>query len=101
MVCILAILDKIVQKSIMLTRPSKDHDFATVARREVEQAIGENLDGSPLEESTKNPHAVALGRLGGAKGRAQSAGGLQSSNARGRGLDTRNLQSRKLSCVLR
>jgi hypothetical protein len=39
-----------------------------VARRVVEQTIGEKLDGSPLEESTKNPHAVALGKLGGAKG---------------------------------
>ena len=49
---------------------SKDHDFTTVARRVVEQAIGEHLDGTPLENSDegKNPHAVALGRLGGMKG---------------------------------
>jgi hypothetical protein len=60
----------------MPTRSSKDHDFATVARRVVEQAIGEKLDGSPLEESTKNPHAVALGRLGGAKGGAARAAAL-------------------------
>jgi len=66
----------------------KDHDFATVARRVVEQTIGEKLDGSPLssslvvgkvtpeqkrvdavaEETGKNPAAVALGKLGGAKG---------------------------------
>lgn len=47
-----------------------DHDFATVARRVVEQAIGEQLDGSPLpdKDAGKNPHAVALGRLGGQKG---------------------------------
>ena len=49
---------------------AKDHDFATVARNVVEQAIGERLDGSPLPDSDagKNPHAVALGRLGGQKG---------------------------------
>jgi len=54
----------------MPTRSSKDHDFVTVARRVVEQAIGEHLDGTPLEnpDSGKNPHAVALGRLGGKKG---------------------------------
>jgi hypothetical protein len=49
---------------------SKDHDFATVARRVVEQAIGETLAGEPLPDpdAGKNPAAVALGRLGGAKG---------------------------------
>jgi hypothetical protein len=47
---------------------SRDHDFATIARNVVEQAIGERLDGSPLPEAKKNPHAVALGKLGGAKG---------------------------------
>ena len=49
---------------------SKDHDFTTVARRVVEQAIGEHLDGTPLEnpDEGKNPHAVALGRMGGQKG---------------------------------
>lgn len=54
----------------MPRRSSKDHDFATNARRVVEQAIGEHLDGTPLEDPNKekNPHAVALGRLGGQKG---------------------------------
>jgi hypothetical protein len=49
---------------------AKDHDFTTVARRVVEQAIGEKMDGSPLEDpkAGKNPHAVALGKLGGPKG---------------------------------
>lgn len=53
----------------MPKRP-KDHDFVTVARRVVEQAIGEQLDGSPLPDPNagKNPAAVALGKLGGAKG---------------------------------
>ena len=56
----------------MPTRSSKpkDHDFATNARRVVERAIGEHLDGTPLEDQNKgkNPAAVALGKLGGAKG---------------------------------
>ena len=47
----------------------KDHDFVTVARSVVEKSIGEKLTGLPLEkEPEKNPHAVALGRLGGQKG---------------------------------
>ena len=35
----------------MPTRSSKvkDHDFTTIARRVVEQAIGEKLDGTPLD----------------------------------------------------
>lgn len=52
----------------MLSRSSKGHDFTATARRVVEQAIGEKLNGEPLEESQKNPAAVALGRLGGQKG---------------------------------
>jgi hypothetical protein len=56
----------------MPTRSSrpKDHDFATVARRVAEQAIGAKLTGEPLDDPNagKNPAAVALGKLGGAKG---------------------------------
>jgi hypothetical protein len=56
----------------MPTRSSKakGHDFATNARRVVEQAIGEKLSGEPLDDPNagKNPAAVALGKLGGAKG---------------------------------
>ena len=56
----------------------KDHDFMTVARRVVEQAIGEQMDGSPLPDPNagKNPAAVALGKLGGAKGGAARAAAL-------------------------
>jgi hypothetical protein len=65
---------------IMPTRSSKpkDHDFATVARRVVEQTIGEHLDGTPLVDPNagKNPAAVALGKLGGAKGGAARAAAL-------------------------
>ena len=54
----------------MPTRSSREHDFVTVARRVVERAIGEHLDGTPLRNPTagKNPAAVALGKLGGARG---------------------------------
>jgi hypothetical protein len=59
----------------MPKRPTKDRDFTVVARRVVEQAIGEHLDGTPLEkpDAGKNPTAVALGRLGGKKGGAARA----------------------------
>ena len=59
-------------------REGTPHDFATVARRVVEQAIGEKLDGSPLPDPNtgKNPAAVALGKLGGAKGGAARAKAL-------------------------
>ena len=64
----------------MPSRSSKDHDFTTVARRVVEQAIGEQWDGSPLldKDAGKNPAAVALGRLGGAKGGKARAAALSS-----------------------
>ena len=61
------------------TKPKRQgapHDFTIVARHVVEQAIGERLDGSPLPNQSegKNPAAVALGKLGGAKGgRARAA----------------------------
>jgi hypothetical protein len=54
----------------MATRSSKAHDFVTVARRVVEQAIGEHLNGTPLKgpDASKNPRATAAGHLGGMKG---------------------------------
>ena len=42
-----------------------------VARRVVEDAIGERLDGTPLpapEPDTRNPAAVAMSKLGASKG---------------------------------
>jgi hypothetical protein len=53
-------------------RSSKDDDFMTVGRRTVEKLIGEKLTGEPLDDpnSGKNPAAVALRKLGGAKGGA-------------------------------
>lgn len=57
----------------MPSRASKKRsgDFTQVARRVVEEAIGEHLDGSPLEPpepDTRNPAAVALSKLGASKG---------------------------------
>ena len=59
-------------------REGTAHDFTVIARRVVEQAIGEKLDGSPLDDPNagKNPAAVALGKLGGAKGGAARAKAL-------------------------
>jgi hypothetical protein len=58
------------QNHNMPSRSSKDRDFAVTAFRVVEQAIGEHMDGTPLEDPNagKNPAAVALGKLGGNKG---------------------------------
>ncbi|MDP9160498.1 MAG: histone H1 [Acidobacteriota bacterium] len=58
----------------------KDHDFFTVARRVVEQAIGEQMDGTPLvdDNSGKNPSAIARGRKGGKIGGAARAKRLTS-----------------------
>jgi hypothetical protein len=55
-----------------------DHDFTTIALRVVEQAIGEKWDESPLldKDKGKNPAAVALGKLGGAKGGVARAAAL-------------------------
>jgi len=60
-------------------------DFTAVARRVVEKAIGERLDGTPLPPSRdegKNPAAVALGKLGGPKGGAARAQALSASRRR-------------------
>ena len=49
-------------------------DVAEIARANLEQIIGEKLNGEPLEEAgaakpdTRNPAAVALSKLGAAKG---------------------------------
>jgi hypothetical protein len=59
-------------------KAERSHDFMTVARRTVEQAIGEKLSGEPLDDpdAGKNPAAVALGRLGGKKGGKARAAAL-------------------------
>jgi hypothetical protein len=53
-----------------MSKGGKKRDFAMNALRVVEQAIGEHMDGTPLEKpiSNKNPKAVSRGALGGRKG---------------------------------
>jgi len=72
------------KRSSTQKRKGTEHDFTVVARRVVEQAIGEKLDGSPLPDLSegKNPAAVALGRLGGAKGGKARAKALSPSQRR-------------------
>ncbi len=41
---------------------SKDHDFAVKARSILEQAIGEHLDGTPLDTDKKNEKFVERAR---------------------------------------
>ena len=59
----------------MVEKPRKkkrDSDFAVTAFRVVQEATGqikpEPEEGEPESVEGKNPHAVALGRLGGLKG---------------------------------
>ena len=54
----------------MAKRPGEKRDFMQVAREVVEQAIGEKMDGTPLETPPDNrdPHFVAIGSKGGKKG---------------------------------
>ena len=56
-------------------RKKKEHDFAVNAFRVVQEATRQNLESETQEhqetieqDNGKNPHAVALGRLGGLKG---------------------------------
>jgi hypothetical protein len=56
----------------MAERKKKEHDFAVTAFRVVQEATGqvepESKQAEPELIERKNPHAVALGRLGGLKG---------------------------------
>lgn len=55
----------------MPTRSSKLRDVNQLAAAILGEATGETIDDAPAVEpatSTKNPAAVALGKLGGAKG---------------------------------
>jgi hypothetical protein len=55
----------------MPNKATPKRDFMQVAREVVERAIGEQMDGKPLPdppEDKRNPHAVALGSMGGKKG---------------------------------
>jgi len=62
----------------MPKRSGEKRDFMQVAREVVESAIGEQIDGTPLaiQEDHRNPHAVAMGKIGGKKGGAARAKAL-------------------------
>jgi hypothetical protein len=64
-----------------MAKRGEKRDFMELARGVVEQAIGEHMDGSALEKPVdlRNPNAVALGRLGGAKGGRARADNLTAS----------------------
>lgn len=57
----------------MAKRKKKEHDFSVTAFRVVQEATEQAEDNredqeQPVSSSSKNPNAVALGRLGGLKG---------------------------------
>ena len=54
----------------MARKKKRDHDFAVTAFRVVQDATAETeeLEDQETTPEGKNPHAVALGRLGGLKG---------------------------------
>ncbi len=52
----------------MSRRSGKAKDFTVTARRVMERAIGEHLDGTPLETPATPSRNAAFGRLGGQKG---------------------------------
>jgi hypothetical protein len=62
----------------------KDRDFFVNARRIVEQAIGEKMDGTPLDDPQhgKDPAAVKRGRAGGTKGGKSRAAKLSPAKRR-------------------
>ena len=49
------------------TRPPRPRDMNQLAKRIVDLSVGEETEEQPIERE-KNPHAVALGRLGGQRG---------------------------------
>jgi hypothetical protein len=49
------------------TRPARPRDMNQLAKRIVDLSVGEETEDQPIERE-KNPHAVALGRLGGQRG---------------------------------
>jgi len=56
----------------------KGRDFFAVARQVVEQAIGEQMDGSPLEKPGQKTPRARAGSMGGKKGGMARAAKLSS-----------------------
>ena len=69
---------------IMSKRSGQKRDFMQVAREVVEQAIGEKMDGTPLDKPTdyRDPHFVALGSAGGKRGGKARAKALSAAKRR-------------------
>jgi len=59
-----------------MARKKRDHDFAVNAFRVVQEATKEPEPENEVKVDGKNPHAVALGRLGGLKGGKARAKGM-------------------------
>jgi hypothetical protein len=68
----------------MPKRKKRPSDFAVTAFRVVQDATGQNepTQDKPLDTEGKNPHAVALGRMGGKKGGPARAAKLSSARRR-------------------
>jgi hypothetical protein len=52
----------------MAKTPPRPRDMNQLAKRIVDLSVGETTDEPAEPEAEKNPHAVALGRLGGLRG---------------------------------
>jgi len=57
-------------------KKKREHDFAVTAFRVVKETTRESEPETEPKTEGKNPHAVALGRLGGLKGGKVRAGKL-------------------------
>jgi hypothetical protein len=51
----------------MSKTPNRPRDMNQLAKRIVDLSVGDETEEQPIERE-KNPHAVALGRLGGRRG---------------------------------
>jgi hypothetical protein len=66
--------------AIMPTRASKRKDFTQIAKAVFDAAVGDGPKptppGTPPENDTRNPHAVAMSKLGASKGGKARAANL-------------------------
>jgi len=62
-----AVLRRAILAGMSKTRPDRPRDMNQLAKRIVDLSVGEETE-EPSTEREKNPHAVALGRLGGQRG---------------------------------
>jgi hypothetical protein len=62
-----AAIDRAILAGMSKTRPPRPRDMNQLAKRIVDLSVGEDTEEQPIERE-KNPHAVALGRLGGQRG---------------------------------